>query len=473
MSPDIDNLPLLRSRRGVLAICCLSLFLVSVDNSIINVALPAMSADFHAQITDLQWIVDAYALMLASFLIMGGSLGDKFGRKPIFMAGMILFGVGSLLCSFAMSPTQLVSARVFQALGGSMLNPVALAIIANVFTDLRERARAIGVWGAVNGLGAAAGPLLGGILVSSIGWRSIFWINVPVVVAGVLLTAWFVPNSKASVVRRFDLPGQILMLVFMASMVGSIIEGPRMGWQAPLTKIMTGSALFAFIAWCVVEWRSEEPLIDLRFFRNYGLSASVCAAILSFASIGGFMFVNTLYLQDVRGLSPFESGVAMLPVAMMSVLLPPLSGDMVAKNGPALPLIVSGLALAISALLIFVQSSQAPLAGFIAAYFMFGVGAGLVNAPITNGAVSSLPHGQAGVAAGIAATARQIGMSLGIAIAGSIIANGMAGSMATGLFSAARPLWLVVAGWGIAISVLGLLFRLHARAPISSTVPAR
>lgn len=452
-----ENTLSFQRRQGVLATCCLSLFLVSVDNNIVNVALPAMSADLHAQLADLQWIVDAYVLVLASLLILGGSLGDRFGRKPVFMAGMIIFGTGSLLCSFAVSPAQLVAARVFQAIGGSMLNPVAMAIITNTFTDALERAKAIGVWGAVNGLGAAAGPLMGGVLVSSVGWRSIFWINVPVVMAGVVLTWRFVPNSKTAAVRRFDLPGQILMLVFMACAISSIIEGPRHGWHAPLSLALTGVAVLSFAAWIVCEWRSEQPLINLHYFRSYGLSVAVGAAILAFASIGGFMFVNTLYLQDVRGLSPLAAGVTMLPVALMSILLSPLSGHLVGKSGPAVPLVVAGLAFATSAVIIFALPAQAPLARVVGAYFLFGAGIGLVNAPITNGAISGMPSGQAGVAAGIASTARQIGMSLGVAIAGSILANRLTGSMTAGLHSASRPLWFVVAGWGLAISLLGAL----------------
>lgn len=454
-----------KRRQDILAVCCLSLFLVSVDSSIVNVALPKISIELHAEMADLQWIVDGYPLVLASLLIFGGSLGDRFGRKPVFIIGMTLFGVGSLLCSFARNPAQLVAARVFQAFGGAMLNPVAMAIIVNTFSDSIERAKAIGVWGAVNGLGAAAGPLLSGILVSTIGWRSIFWINVPAVLLGVFLTWRFVPNSKAAIVRRFDLPGQILTLVFMACAIGSIIEGPRRGGDSRLTIALITISVVSFFAWIICEWRAEQPLIDPRFFRNHNLSAAIAAAILAFASIGSFLFVNTLYLQTVRGLSPFAAGVMMLPVALISMLLSPLSGKVVGKYGPAIPLIAAGLAFAASAVMIFLLPVHAPLVGFVCAYFLFGSGVGLVNAPITNSAVSSLPASQAGVAAGMASTARQIGMSLGVAIAGAVIANRMAGDLATGLHTAALPLWILVAGWGGGISTLGLLSRKRVQSP--------
>lgn len=378
---------------------------------------------------------------------------------------MTLFGTGSLLCSFVLNPAQLVAARIFQAFGGSMLNPVAMAIIANTFSDARERAKAIGIWGAVNGLGAAAGPMLGGILVSTIGWRSIFWINLPVVLLGALLTWHFVPNSKAATVRRFDLLGQILMLVLMACATGSIIEGPRRGWDAWLTLSLIAISVVSFVAWIICEWRAEQPLIDLRFFRSYNLSTAIAAAIMAFASIGGFLFVNTLYLQDVQGLSPFAAGTAMLPVALMSIMFSPLSGSLVGKYGPATPLIAAGTAFAASAAMIFVLPAHAPLGCFVVAYFLFGTGVGLINAPITNSAVSSPPASQAGVAAGIASTSRQIGMSLGVAIAGAIIANRMTGDLDIGLHAAALPLWVLVASWGVAISALGLLLRIRARVP--------
>jgi EmrB/QacA subfamily drug resistance transporter len=225
-------MPELSSKRRylVLAICCMSLFIVGLDVTIVNVALPTIQESFHAQLSDLQWIMDAYTLVLASFLMLAGSTADRLGRRRIFRIGLILFTLGSLMCSLAPSLSWLIVARIMQALGGSMLNPVALSIVTNTFTETKERAKAIGVWGAVFGLSMALGPALGGTLVSAVGWRAIFWVNVPVGIAAFVLTTMFVPESKAPRARRVDPIGQILVFITLAGATSAIIEGPRRGW---------------------------------------------------------------------------------------------------------------------------------------------------------------------------------------------------------------------------------------------------
>ena len=224
-----------RQRRVlVLAICCMSLLIVGLDNTIVNVALPSIQKDLHASVSGLQWTVDAYTLVLASLLLLSGSTGDRFGRRRTFQTGLIVFSVGSLLCSVAPGLGWLVVFRMVQAVGGSMLNPVAMSIITNVFTDRRERAQAIGIWGGVVGISLALGPIVGGALVDSIGWRSIFWINVPVGLIALVLTARFVPESRADHPRRVDPVGQILVLLLLVTLVYAIIEGPGRGWRSPL-----------------------------------------------------------------------------------------------------------------------------------------------------------------------------------------------------------------------------------------------
>ena len=218
----------------ILAICCLSLFIVGVDNTIVNVALPSIQRDLHAPVSGLQWTVDAYTVVMASFLILAGSTADRLGRRRIFQVGLATFTLGSLLCSLAPGLGWLVVFRMLQAVGGSMMNPVAVSIIANTFTDPRERARAIGVWGGVFGLSIALGPVLGGVLTDSVGWRGIFWVNIPVGVAAIVLTALFVPESRAARPRRVDPVGQGLVIVALASATYAIIEGPRSGWLSPL-----------------------------------------------------------------------------------------------------------------------------------------------------------------------------------------------------------------------------------------------
>ncbi len=239
-------------RNLVLAICCMSLFIVGLDVTIVNVALPTIQADFHAQVSDLQWILDAYTLVLASFLMLAGSTADRIGRRRIFRIGLTLFTLGSLMCSVAPSLSWLIVARVLQALGGSMLNPVAMSIVTNTFPEPKERARAIGMWGAVFGLSMALGPVIGGTLVSSIGWRAIFWVNVPIGIAAFVLTTLFVPESKAPHARRPDPIGQILVILTLAGATSAIIEGPRRGWG---NGVIIG--LFALAAVAVITPRRD------------------------------------------------------------------------------------------------------------------------------------------------------------------------------------------------------------------------
>ena len=224
----------------------MSLLIVGIDSTIVNVALPSIKTGLHASLSDLQWAVDAYTLVIASFLMVSGSAGDRLGRRRVFQAGLALFTTGSLLCSLAWNVPSLVIFRCLQALGGSMLNPVALSIITNVFTERRDRARALGIWGAVFGVSLALGPVLGGVLVTSLSWRAIFWINIPIGVAAIILTQLFVPESKAPQARRFDPYGQVLVIVMLATLTYSVIEGPTYGWGSPL--IVTTFAVAAVAA---------------------------------------------------------------------------------------------------------------------------------------------------------------------------------------------------------------------------------
>jgi EmrB/QacA subfamily drug resistance transporter len=266
----------------------------------VNVGLPSIQRGLHASVSGLQWTVDAYTLVLASLLMLSGSTGDRIGRRRTFQAGLATFTVGSALCSLAPGLGWLVAFRMLQAVGGSMLNPVALSIIANTFTGPQERARAIGIWGAVFGLSMALGPVLGGALVASVGWRGIFWVNVPVGIVAIVLTALVVPESGAARSRRPDPVGQGLIIVMLASLTYAIIEGPRQGWGSPAILGLFGLSALAAAGLARYEPRRAEPLLDLRFFRSAPFSGSVLIAIGAFAALGGFLFLNTLYLQDAR-----------------------------------------------------------------------------------------------------------------------------------------------------------------------------
>ncbi|MFG2357650.1 MFS transporter [Streptomyces sp. NPDC048521] len=445
-----------RRRLLVLAICCMSLLIVSLDNTVLNVALPSLQRDLHADTSGLQWTIDAYTLVLASLLMLAGSTADRIGRKKVFMAGLVVFSIGSLLCSLAPSLELLIVFRMVQAVGGSMLNPVAMSIITNTFTDSRERARAIGVWGAVVGISMAAGPLVGGLLVQSVSWRSIFWVNLPVGLAALLLTLRFVPESRAPEGRRPDPAGQLLVIALFGSLTYAIIEAPDAGpgTTAPFAAI----ALAALLALLWYEPRRAEPLIDLHFFRSAPFSGATVIAVSAFAALGGFLFLSTLYLQNVRGLDALHAGLWMLPMAVPTFLCAPLSGRLVGSRGPRLPLLVAGTAMTVSGVLFAVFEAETSNVTLFIGYVLFGIGFGFVNAPITNTAVSGMPRAQAGVAAAVASTSRQLGQTLGVAVVGAVLASGIGSSSYRHMFvPAARPGWWILTACGLAVLVLGLL----------------
>jgi EmrB/QacA subfamily drug resistance transporter len=446
-----------RRRALILAICCMSLLIVGLDSTIVNVALPSIQRDLHAPISGLQWTVDAYTLVLASFLMLSGSTADRVGRRRTFQTGLAIFTLGSLLCSLAPGLGWLVVFRMMQAIGGSMLNPVAMSIITNTFTKPAERARAIGVWGGVVGISIALGPLVGGALVESVGWRGIFWVNIPVGLAAIALTALFVPESRAPHARRVDPVGQLFVIVALASMTYAIIEGPAAGWTSVKIIGFFVLAVASAIGLMAYEPRRDEPLIDLRFFRSAPFSGATVIAVSAFAALGGFLFLNTLYLQEVRGYSAFHAGLYTLPMAAMTIVFAPLSGRIVGARGPRLPLIVAGLAITASGIMLTGLTATTPTSWLIITYLVFGLGFGVVNAPITNTAVSGMPRSQAGVAAAVASTSRQVGSSLGVAVMGSAVISAMTGPLRLGFASASHVGWWIIAGCGVSVLAVGLL----------------
>jgi EmrB/QacA subfamily drug resistance transporter len=433
----------------------MSLLIVALDVTAVNVALPSIGRDLHAGISGLQWTIGAYTVVLASLLMLSGSTADRFGRRRTFVTGLAVFSAASLLCSLAPSIEFLVAFRVLQAVGGSMMNPVAMSIITNTFTDPRERAQAVGLWGAMFGISMALGPIVGGALVSTIGWRSIFWINLPIGLAAIILTVRFVPESKAATARRFDPVGQALVIVLLASLTYGIIEAPDLGWSSATIVAAFSASAVALLGLLVYEPRREDPLVDLRFFRSIPFTSSIVIAVAAFAAFGGFLFLNTLYLQEVRDLSPIQAGLATVPLALMIVVASPLSGRIVGRRGPRLPLVISGACLAVASALLVGIDPATPFAQLMAAYVIFGVGIGLVNAPITNAAVSGMPRAQAGVASAIATTSRQFGQTLGVAVVGAIVASRVGDSVHANLSSASPPGWWALTACGGVVLALG------------------
>ncbi|MFE7580548.1 DHA2 family efflux MFS transporter permease subunit [Streptomyces gardneri] len=439
--------PVLSARRRwtVLAVCCLSMFLVGLDTTIVNVGLPAIGRGLGVDTRGLEWVVDAYTLVLAGLLISSGALADRFGRRRVFQCGLAVFGVASLLCALAPSAGALVAGRALQGVGASMLSPVALAIVVNAMPDPRERARAIGVWASVFGLSMAAGPLTGGALLAGLDWRALFWINAPVIVAALLLSALFVPESRAERARRLDLPGQLLLAVALAVAVGVLIEGPRIGWSSPAALAGYAGAAAATAGFVWVESRRREPLMDLRLFGRPAFSGAVVGAVAVFVALNTTLLLNTLYLQHTRGWTPLAAGAASLPLALGATVCAPWSGRMVGRTGPRLPLLLAGGFLTAGGLCLVGLTPHTDVFLLLGALSLIGIGFGFANAPITNTAVNGLPLARAGVAGAITSTARQLGSALGIALAGGLVAAAGPAELA----EASRPGWILVAVCGV------------------------
>lgn len=429
-------------------ICCASIVVVVMDISIVNVALPAIAHDLHAAQSQLQWTIDAYTLVLASLLLAAGSAADRFGRRRVFQIGLGVFGVGSLLCALAPTIEWLIAARAIQAVGGTMLNPVALAIIATTFPEPAERARAIGVFGSMTGLSLALGPILGGALVDGFGWHAIFWINVPIVIAAIVLTALYVPESRAARGRRFDPVGQLLVILLLGCLVYAIIEARAWGWTSPVIIGLFVVAALALVALVAYELRRADPLLDVRLFRSVPFSSAVLIALLALCGFGAFLFVTPQYLQDIRGFTALSAGLSLLPVGLLVVVAAPYAGRLVGAYGPRPPLVIAGAALALGGVMSLLLGPASPLPYVLATFVLFGVFLAMVNPPITNTAISGMPRSMAGVAGSTASVGRQTGTSLGVAIAGTIGGPGHAAS---------HGIWWLVAALGVAIVALGLL----------------
>ena len=441
---------------AILGTCCMSLLIVSMDATIVNVALPAIRTDLNASVSSLQWVIDIYTLVLASLLMVSGATADRYGRKRLFQIGLVTFAVGSLACSLAPSVGVLIAARALQAVGGSMLNPVAMSIITQIFVDPRERARAIGVWGSVVGISMAAGPIVGGVLIDTIGWRAVFWINLPICLIAIVLTAILVPESRSPIMRTLDPVGQALAMIALGGAVYGLIEGPGHGWGSPRTVIVFAVAAAAFVGFVLWERRHDDPFIDLRFFGSVPFASATVIAICAFANWGGFLFLMSLYLQEDRGFSAVGTGAMLVPPAIAVLICSPLSGRAVGRWGTRPSLVIAGIALLISSsMMLFIDdATPVPLLAFM--FFIFGLGFGMINAPITNSAVAGMPRHRAGAASAVASTSRQIGVSLGVALAGSV--TGLAAAhTAIDFSSAMTAMWWIVIAFSAAILVLGIV----------------
>jgi EmrB/QacA subfamily drug resistance transporter len=443
-----------RQRSYALLVCCVAVLLIGIDLTAVNVALPTIGRQFHANVSSLSWTIDAYSLTLASLLMLSSSTADRVGRKRVFRLGLVIFMLGSLLCALSPNLAWLVVFRVIQGIGGSMLTPVAISIIANIYTNSAERGRALGVWSGVTGLALALGPVVGGALVgSSLGWRWIFAINLPIGVVALYMAQRFIPESRSEHPRRLDSLGQLFVIVTLASLVFGIIEGPRFGWGSVeiigcfvVTVLGVASIMY-------YEPRRFQPLLELRFFKGVPFTSANVIAITSFAALASFLLVNSLYLQEGRHFSPLHAGLLILPLAVASIIFGPINGRILARFGARASFVIAGVALTMAGLMLTRESPTTPMWWLLTAYGFMGVGNSAVGAPITHTAVAGMPIAQSGVASGINSTTRQIGSALGVAIAGATLASATHRDFA----SSTHMAWWISTGYGATVLVLGIV----------------
>lgn len=406
--------------RLVVVVCCTAIFMTTLDGTILNVALPSLQRDLQASGPALQWMVDSYVLVRASTLFICGSLSDRFGRRRMFRLGVLLFTLGSLACGLAGSSDQLILFRSIQGVGSALMTPASLAILTNTLTDRAERARAIGIWSGTTGVSMAAGPVLGGLLIVALGWRSVFWVNVPIGVASLAAT-YFVAESRAREPAPLDIAGQVMLAGAVGTLTYSLIAGPGDGWGSATIVALVAVSAACWVSFGIVERLARRPFLSPGYFREPPLSGAVVIAVVAFLAMGAFLFFNTLYLQEIRGLSPLVAGLLTVPATMMSVVFSPWAARRIGIGGPRLPATLAcGLVAAGMVILAVEVTLPVPLWLLIPGYIVLGSGYAMVNPPATYSAVSALPADQAAVAAAVTSTARQAGTNFGVALVGAI-----------------------------------------------------
>jgi EmrB/QacA subfamily drug resistance transporter len=409
-------------RWWALGVLILSLFVISLDNTIMNVTLPTLVRALGASATELQWIVDAYVLVFAGLLLTAGSLGDRFGRKGALTIGLVLFGLGSAAGAFATTPAQLIAIRAFMGIGGALIMPATLSILTNVF-PAGERARAIAIWSAVAGLGFGLGPAIGGWMLERFWWGSVLLVNVPVVTLAIVLGRALIPTSKDPAAHRPDPLGAVLSVTALAALLYGIIEAPRNGWGDTTTLVWLGGGLgllATFVAW---ELRTDHPMLDMRFFRNPRFTAASISITLSFFALAGSMFFLTQIFQFLMGYSTLKAGVAILPAALASAVGAP-TGALLAKRLGSKVAVVAGLVtIAAGLAIVGTLSTSSGYGLLLAAMIVAGFGVGIAMTPATESIMGSLPTAKAGVGSAVNDTTREVGGALGVAVLGSLLVS--------------------------------------------------
>ena len=455
------RLPHVSRPRGLaLAALLVAALLINLDVTIVNVALPSLVRELQASTTDLQWVVDAYNLVFAALVLSAGSLSDRLGRRGVLVAGLAVFGGASLVGSFAGTATELIAARAVMGVGAALIFPSTLSLISNLFTERRERARAIGLWGAMAGVGIAAGPIVGGWLLGHFSWGSIFVFLAPLAAADIMLVALTVPPSRDVSARRFDLPGLAISALAMGAVVFTVIEAPGWGWGSSrsLAGFATGALLLA--AFVQIERMRAEPMFDVRLFRNLRFTAASGSVTISFFSLTGFIFLITQYFQFVQGFSPLSAGIRVLPVAT-SVAVGSIVGTRLAVRWGNKLIVAGGLTSFGIGLLWASTGSATTGYGTIAAQMLFlGLGMGFTSAPATEAIMGAVPKEKAGVGSAVNDATRLFGATLGVAVIGSV-----ADSVYTSRLAAALPAGLPANAVAAANSSIGGALGRHTDSP--------
>jgi EmrB/QacA subfamily drug resistance transporter len=408
-------------RWWTLAAMCFALFMVMLDNTVVNVALPSIQDDLQTSIAGLEWTVNAYTLAFGVLLVTGGRLGDIFGRRRVFLVGVVLFAASSLFIGFSQSSAWLITGRAVQGVGSALMMPATLSIITNAFPP-HERGKAIGTWAGVSALALAIGPVLGGLLVEHVSWQSIFFINLPVAAGAVAVTLFATHESRdETVVAKVDVAGIAAITVGLTALTLALVEATAWGWGSPRILGLFALSAIGLVAFARIEQRVKVPMVDFSFFgsRTF-LATNIVAFIVSFSMLGMFFFL-TLYMQNVLGFSALEAGIRFLPTTLMVIVVAPIAGRLTDRIGPR-PLITAGLA-AIAISLIW-QSFLTPTTGFdflFPGFVLMGIGISLVMSPMSTAAMNAVHHSKAGVASGILSMSRMVGGTLGVAVLGTFI----------------------------------------------------
>ena len=420
--PDID--PAVHAKRWwILGVLCLSMTVIVMDNTILNVAIPSLITDLNASNSQVQWIIDSYTIVFAGLLLTTGSLSDRFGRKGALQVGIILFGIGSVASALADSAPQLIATRAFMGIGGALIMPSTLSLLTNTFRDPKERGRAIGIWAGFSGVGVAAGPLVGGLLLKHFSWNSVFWVNVPLGLTALVAGSFLLPKSREDRADRLDPVGSVLSIIGLATFLYGVIEVPAKGWTNGEVLGGFGLGILAIGAFIIWEKRIDHPMLDMKFFKNPRFTAANTAVTLTFFAMFGSLFLMTQYWQFVHGYSPLEAGVRLIPYAMGMMIVAPLSSRLVEKIGSK-RVITFGLFVVTSSLIalsFLSRDTQYWLA--IIPFCGMSAGIGFTMPPATESIMGSLPRDKAGVGSAVNDTTRQMGGAVGVALIGSVVSS--------------------------------------------------